>query len=297
MNQILKTIIPVLTCAASLSAASLSIKDLSTMNFFKNKGVSILDTSAVNNNITLVSILAQTPNGTQKVSAFVTNDKKYVIVGGGFIDKTGEQILIPSNMAQYKQVAGMVVGDGKEDLYVFTDPQCPYCMKMEQAVLAKLNGSRYTAHVFFFPLSFHQYAESAAYFVMSKKSNEEKLEALDQLSKGFTPSSIQTISKYDVSEFRTQQAKKKREIELFGSKKDMKADDFAQIDQLKKDIDKLETKVIEKVGKSLYDKLAKQMEIAQALGVSGTPSVFDKTGVSINWTTLSLKEVDAPSTK
>jgi len=45
----------------------------------------------------------------------------------------------------------------------------------------------------------------------------------------------------------------------------------------------------------LFSKVAKNMQIANTLGVRGTPSLFDKDGNSVNWTTLSKKyKVDIP---
>lgn len=61
--RLLTLILPSMGCAAALTAAPLKVEELQQMNFFKNKGVSILGTSEVNKDVMLVFITAQTPQG------------------------------------------------------------------------------------------------------------------------------------------------------------------------------------------------------------------------------------------
>jgi thiol:disulfide interchange protein DsbC len=229
----------VLLMASTVSAAPLSVEELSQMNFFKNKGITILGTAEANKDLTLVSISAQTPQGVQRMTAFVTNDKKDIIVGSGFNDQSGEQLTIPMDMSKIKNDAGFVLGKGKNELFVFTDPECPFCKRMDQEVLSKLSLDEYTVYVYLFPLSFHQHAEAMSLYILSKKTVEEKVKALHAISGGSM--------------------------------------DFANASYTEAERTKLKAS------------LSKQLEVAQSLGVAGTPSLFDSKGTPVNWTTLAPK--------
>lgn len=236
-----KSIILSIATAVTLMAApssALKMEDIQNMNFFKNKGVTILGTKAVDD-LTMVSIMAQTPQGSQKMSVFITNDKKHVIVGGGYVDKTGEQLMVPMDMAPYKKDAGITVGTGKKELFVFTDPECPYCIKMDKEVLSTLSMNDYTVRIYMFPLSFHQNAESMSMYILSQKTEAEKIKALHAISNG---------------------------------SKDFLNASYTEAERAK-----------------IKEKLSKQMQIAQSLGVSGTPTLFDDKGSPVNWMALSAK--------
>lgn len=234
---ILSTALIMAATVYAKSSAPIQKEELATMNFFKNKGIKVLGTAAMENtDITVVSFVAQTPQGEQRMNAFVPKGKEYVIVGGGYKDQTGEQVTVPMDMGAYKQDAGITVGNGKKEIYIFTDPECPYCIKMDKEVLSGLSLDEYTIRIYMFPLSFHPNAESMSMYIMSKKTETEKLKALHAISNG--------------------------------SKEFLNAS-YTENERTK-----------------LKAALSKQMQVAQTLGVNGTPSLFDSNGASINWTTL-----------
>lgn len=216
----------------SLQAAPMSEKEIKQLNFFKNQQLAINGTKQVGG-LTMVSINAQTPRGTQRISVFITPDKKHIIVGEGFVDATGEQIAVSLDMSGFAKQAAYTIGSGKKELYVFTDPQCPYCVQLEREVLSGLSKKEYKIHYFFYPLrQIHPDAEAMSLFVMSQKTAAEKAEALGAM--------------------------------IAGSKdyKNHKMD--------------AQSKAI------LLKELQAQEKIADRLGVSGTPSVFDERGIKIN---------------
>lgn len=231
--------------AVSLFAAQgtmITDEELGSMNFFKNKGVNIAGKTMVGD-LTMVSILADTPQGKQKINVFVTPDKQYVIVGGGFNDKSGEQLSIPIDMSKHKDGAAYSYGSGKSELFVFTDPECPFCKRMDTEMLANIDLKKYKVYVYFFPLSFHKNAESMSMYVMSREKVEDKIKALHAVSSG-------SQDYLNASYTEAQRAK-------------------------------------------LKELLAKQMEIASNLGVSGTPTVFDEKGKAVNWMELAKKSEKA----
>ena len=50
----------------------------------------------------------------------------------------------------------IVKGDGSRSIAVFSDPQCPYCIKFEQEVINHIDNV--TVYLFLFPLPFHDKA-------------------------------------------------------------------------------------------------------------------------------------------
>jgi thiol:disulfide interchange protein DsbC len=74
-------------------------------------------------------------------------------------------------------------GTGKRVLYLFEDPDCPYCRKLEE-VLPKVNDV--TLHVFLYPLvSIHPHANEHAVSVWCAKDRQKAW--LDKMLKGIDP--------------------------------------------------------------------------------------------------------------
>lgn len=65
------------------------------------------------------------------------------------LDKLSE---IKFDSLPFDQAVKIVKGDGKRKMAVFSDPDCPYCKKLDQE-LAKLDNV--TIHVFMYPLPMH----------------------------------------------------------------------------------------------------------------------------------------------
>jgi thiol:disulfide interchange protein DsbC len=74
----------------------------------------------------------QTPRGSGNI--YVTADKKYTILGRIIDNKNGSilQANFPVNKKIIEKGISFTFGEGKKDLYVVTDPECPFCRMMEQ---------------------------------------------------------------------------------------------------------------------------------------------------------------------
>jgi thiol:disulfide interchange protein DsbC len=80
----------------------------------------------------------------------------------------------------------IVHGDGKRQLYLFEDPDCPYCRKFEEQ-LAKINNV--TLHIFLFPLtSIHPHAYEHALGVWCAKDRQKTW--ADKMMKGIDPPAV-----------------------------------------------------------------------------------------------------------
>lgn len=86
--------------------------------------------------------------------AFIGNlvdlEKKYSIT-----EKTVTLISkVDWNKLPLKFALRLVIGNGDKRIAVFTDPECPFCKRLEQETLIKLNNV--TIYYFLYPLSIHK---------------------------------------------------------------------------------------------------------------------------------------------
>jgi thiol:disulfide interchange protein DsbC len=80
----------------------------------------------------------------------------------------------------------IVHGDGKRQLYLFEDPDCPYCKKFEEQ-LAKVNNV--TLHIFLFPLTtIHPHAYEHALGVWCAKDRQKTWR--DKMMKDIDPPAV-----------------------------------------------------------------------------------------------------------
>jgi thiol:disulfide interchange protein DsbC len=87
----------------------------------------------------------------------------------------------------------IVHGDGKRQLYLFEDPDCPYCKKFEEQ-LPKLNDV--TLHIFLFPLTtIHPHAYEHALGVWCAKDRQKAW--TDKMLKGIEPPAAKCANPID----------------------------------------------------------------------------------------------------
>jgi thiol:disulfide interchange protein DsbC len=87
----------------------------------------------------------------------------------------------------------VVHGDGKRQLYVFEDPDCPYCKKFEEQ-LPKINNV--TLHIFLYPLtSIHPHAYEHAQSVWCSKDRQKSW--ADKMLKGIDPPAAKCANPLD----------------------------------------------------------------------------------------------------
>ena len=103
----------------------------------------------------ILKLEARTPNGSQLVAAFLDKKTSEIYIGSGY-DKEGRAITFPKDAQTIKEGVAFSYGTGSKEIYIITDPECPYCVRLEKAIHGKL--SDYTVHVILFPLSFHKKA-------------------------------------------------------------------------------------------------------------------------------------------
>ncbi|MEF3191823.1 MAG: thioredoxin fold domain-containing protein [Campylobacterales bacterium] len=98
-------------------------------------------------------------------SAYVTKDKSIAVFGEAFFTKTMQPLRMPITMANHEKEAAFVYGSGPVKLYLFTDPECPFCKKMELSMPKFANKA--TFFVYLFPLSHHPNAKKMSQWILS----------------------------------------------------------------------------------------------------------------------------------
>jgi len=170
-----------LSLSLSLIAGEIGPKSFSSIKMLAQPHIKI--TKAYDHGLIYeLSIEVTSPRGVQHTSAYVTKDKKVVLLGDAMDANTGETIKRPLDMKKIRQSADIVYGSGSKEYIVFTDPECPYCVKFEKmwpAIEKKVK-----LYVFFMPLSNHRNATQMSYHVMKQKDQKAKAKAILDMANG-----------------------------------------------------------------------------------------------------------------
>lgn len=126
--------------------------------------------------------LWQVGAGTQ---IFYFSPKGYLVFGeiwtpeGKNITAEARNKIIEKNLAKLPLDKALTIGDGPIQVFEFTDPDCPFCRKLDQMLAQRTDITR---HIFFFPLeSIHKSARAHTRFILC---SEDKETALREVSQG-----------------------------------------------------------------------------------------------------------------
>lgn len=126
----------------------------------------------------ILKIVAKSPRGSQLLTVFLDKKTSEIYIGSGY-DKDGKMITFPIDAQTIKEGVAFSYGTGSKEIYIVTDPECPYCARFEKAALGKLG--EYKVNVIFFPLSFHQKAPAMVEWIMLGKDDAAKKERFEQI--------------------------------------------------------------------------------------------------------------------
>ena len=119
----------------------------------------------------IVKLEAKSPQGSQNITAYLDKSTSELYMGSAY-DKNGKMITFPKDAKIINDGVAFSYGSGSKEIYLVTDPQCPYCGRFEKASHGKLE--EYTVHVILLPLSFHKKAPVMIEWIMRGKDETEK---------------------------------------------------------------------------------------------------------------------------
>lgn len=165
-----------------------------------NQGQIEITRSKKYDKVTQFEVEIQSPQGPIRFSSFAVDGVDYIFSGNAY-DKDAKVLTLPVNLDEINDAVAMKVGNGPTQLYLFTEPECPYCQRMEQNLdQEKMKG--YTLNIMPMPLSFHKEAKPMFNWVLSAETEEEKAERLhvvmlgDKEYKNFKPTAEQ-LAKFE----------------------------------------------------------------------------------------------------
>lgn len=129
-----------------------------------------------------LKVEVMTPRGPQRFDVFSVKGTDTLFVGQA-INKAGAPYSLTVDKKVISEGALMKYGKGKEQVYLVTDPECPYCQRLESMMDPKV-GEKYTVNIIPFPLSFHKNSKPMLYYVLSATSGDEQVKRMHAVMTG-----------------------------------------------------------------------------------------------------------------
>ncbi|NPA11860.1 MAG: thioredoxin fold domain-containing protein [Epsilonproteobacteria bacterium] len=116
---------------------------------------------------------------------YLTKDLKYTIIGQVIDNKTMKPLIpnFPKNLQTINKGVMFTFGKGKKEIYLVTDPECPFCKKLEKEK-GEFIKNNYKVHVILFPLPFHKNAKAMSYYILAGKNDQERAKRMQEILKG-----------------------------------------------------------------------------------------------------------------
>ena len=162
-------------------------------------------------------IEVETPRG--KGLIYVTADKKYTIIGQVIDNKTKRPLIpnFPKNVEIIKKGVMFTFGNGKKEIYLVTDPECPFCRMMEKEKKNLLKNN-YKVHVILMPLPFHKDAKAMSYYILAAKTDQERAKRMQEVLSGSNAWKNYHPTKEEISKFNKELAASKKAAQELGAR-------------------------------------------------------------------------------
>ena len=183
MNKILLILSTVMTLMTTVNADSpivdkAKLQEIKTKNRVLQDPVLTIKGAIEKPDSYVLKLEARSPQGSQLITAFLDKKTSELYIGSAY-DKEGKAITFPKDAKVVKEGVAFSYGKGSKDIYIVTDPECPYCSKFEKAIAGKLDD--YRVHVILFPLSFHKKSPAMVDWIMMGKDEAEKKERFEEM--------------------------------------------------------------------------------------------------------------------
>lgn len=144
----MKKILYSLIAASCLYASNGSLEEvkneIESLPGLKNFNTKIEQIKEIDKNWYAIKVIQETQQGKRSFDAF--SNKKLFIIGNGFDLENGKTINIQTDFTKFKEKASYTIGNGKEEYFLITDPECPFCVSLEK--ILPLLKDKVKIHVF-----------------------------------------------------------------------------------------------------------------------------------------------------
>jgi thiol:disulfide interchange protein DsbC len=148
-----------------------------TKNITFEKGV-----DQVSDGVYHIKAMAITPRGNQPIEAFIDKKNGNTYIGGGY-DKSGKKLSFPVDKKTVEDGVAFTSGAGVKEIYVMTDPECPFCQRFEKEMGDKLEKG-YKVNTVIYPLSFHHRAKPMLQWILRGKTDKDKADRFSAVTSG-----------------------------------------------------------------------------------------------------------------
>lgn len=183
MNRTLLTFVTTIALMTTLNATEI-IVDKAKLQELKTKSKVLQDpvlhiVGAIEKSHSyILKIEARSPQGSQLVAAILDKQTSELYIGSAY-DKEGNAIVFPKDAKSIQEGVSFSYGKGNKEIYIVTDPECPYCSQFEKSVAGKL--SDYRVHVILMSLSFHKKAPAMIEWIMQGKDDVQRKKKFEEL--------------------------------------------------------------------------------------------------------------------
>ena len=178
-----------LMVASTLFSADIDLKQFQDLTIIKQSHMIIKKAKNIGDDWYYLEAL----NRGSKIGVYT--DKEKVIIGRGFYSETGEEIKFDIDTQKYKKNAPVTIGTGKEEFFLFTDPECPYCKMLDEKLSLDAVKDKMKLHTYLYPLEFHILANAMSVATLSQPK-EKRGDYLSDLMKKETADVIKEVDKY-----------------------------------------------------------------------------------------------------
>ncbi|MDP1783915.1 MAG: thioredoxin fold domain-containing protein [Sulfuricurvum sp.] len=181
-----KVLLLIFGIASVLMANEAVVTEFNALDIIKEHKINVLKVKDEGDIYVLKGETTQVPPGQPKkrFDFYVTKDKKILIMGNAIYTDTKEKVAFPMDKNVIEGKEAFSYGTGGEVLYVFIDPECPYCKQFEKKMATLKN--EYTFKIYLFPLPFHPNAIPMSKWILKGKESTKMGDRLIAIANGST---------------------------------------------------------------------------------------------------------------
>ena len=206
MKKILITIFVVAvsvyaSASANADSSNVSLEKFKKIKAFNDKNFQLLKAQKLSGGEYLVHGIARGRKGFVGIDILVSSDLKHMSIGRTVdtetnkhvqlqlspkdieaVKKFKEKYILPS-FEKDKKIAPVVYGNGKTEFFLFTDPDCPFCKRLEKQFRNRGLKKQFKIYVFPIHLNIRGHQLKTVEYILSKPRDKRR-EAMSDLMVG-----------------------------------------------------------------------------------------------------------------